>query len=401
MLDAYLYDGARTPFGRYCGGLSQVRPDDLAASVIKALVERNNFDPLLIEDVILGCVCQSGEDSRNIARYASLLAGLPVEVTGQTVNRLCASSLTAVIDAARAISCGEGEVFIAGGVESMTRAPLTFNKSNTAFSKDITVYDSAIGVRFPNPVIGKKFGHETMPETADNVARAENISREACDQFAFNSQQKWQTASSLGYFKEEIVAVSIPQKRGKPDIVIDTDEHPRADTSLEKMASMRPLFENGVVSAANASGINDGAVALLIANRQFGEQQKIQPIARILGSATGGVEPTVMGLGPVPACQKILNRLNLRLEQMNVIEINEAFASQVLGDMKQLGIAEDDPRINPNGGAISVGHPLGASGARLVLTAARQLQRSAGRYALISMCVGVGQGVAMIIERSE
>ncbi|MFT6625141.1 MAG: acetyl-CoA C-acetyltransferase [Cycloclasticus sp.] len=401
MLDAYLYDGARTPFGRYCGGLSQVRPDDLAAGVIKALVERNNFDPLLIEDVILGCVCQSGEDSRNIARYASLLAGLPVEVTGQTVNRLCASSLTAVIDAARAISCGEGEVFIAGGVESMTRAPLTFNKSNTAFSKDITVYDSAIGVRFPNPVIGKKFGHETMPETADNVARAENISREACDQFAFNSQQKWQTASSLGYFKEEIVAVSIPQKRGKPDIVIDTDEHPRADTSLEKMASMRPLFEDGVVSAANASGINDGAVALLIASRQFGEQQKIQPIARILGSATGGIEPTVMGLGPVSACQKILNRLDLKLEQMDVIEINEAFAAQVLGDMKQLGIAEDDPRINPNGGAISVGHPLGASGARLVLTAARQLQRSAGRYALISMCVGVGQGVAVVIERSE
>tara|TARA_R110002095_G_scaffold176972_1_gene154336 strand:+ start:114 stop:1319 length:1206 start_codon:yes stop_codon:yes gene_type:complete len=401
MLDAYLYDGARTPFGRYCGGLSQVRPDDLAAGVIKALVERNNFDPLLIEDVILGCVCQSGEDSRNIARYASLLAGLPVEVTGQTVNRLCASSLTAVIDAARAISCGEGEVFIAGGVESMTRAPLTFNKSNTAFSKDITVYDSAIGVRFPNPVIGKKFGHETMPETADNVARAENISREACDQFAFNSQQKWQTASSLGYFKEEIVAVSIPQKRGKPDIVIDTDEHPRADTSLEKMASMRPLFEDGVVTAANASGINDGAVALLIASRQFGEQQKIQPIARILGSATGGIEPTVMGLGPVSACQKILNRLDLKLEQMDVIEINEAFAAQVLGDMKQLGIAEDDPRINPNGGAISVGHPLGASGARLVLTAARQLQRSAGRYALISMCVGVGQGVAVVIERSE
>lgn len=401
MLDAYLYDGARTPFGRYCGGLAQVRPDDLAAGVIRALVERNNIDPLLIEDVILGCVCQSGEDSRNIARYASLLAGLPVEVTGQTVNRLCASSLTAVIDAARAISCGEGEVFIAGGVESMTRAPLTFNKSNTAFSKDIKVYDSAIGVRFPNPVIAKKFGHETMPETADNVARAENISREACDQFAFNSQQKWQAASSLGYFKEEIVAVNIPQKRGKPDIIIDTDEHPRADTSLEKMSSMRPLFEDGVVSAANASGINDGAVALLIASRQFGEQQKIQPIARILGSATGGVEPTVMGLGPVPACQKILNRLNLTLEQMDVIEINEAFAAQVLGDMKQLGIAEDDARINPNGGAISVGHPLGASGARLVLTAARQLQRSAGRYALISMCVGVGQGVAVVIERSE
>ncbi|MEH6503931.1 MAG: acetyl-CoA C-acyltransferase [Cycloclasticus sp.] len=401
MLDAYLYDGARTPFGRYCGGLAQVRPDDLAAAVIRALVERNNIDPLLIEDVILGCVCQSGEDSRNIARYASLLAGLPVEVTGQTVNRLCASSLTAVIDAARAISCGEGEVFIAGGVESMTRAPLTFNKSNTAFSKDIKVYDSAIGVRFPNPVIAKKFGHETMPETADNVARAENISREACDQFAFNSQQKWQAASSLGYFKEEIVAVNIPQKRGKPDIIIDTDEHPRADTSLEKMSSMRPLFEDGVVSAANASGINDGAVALLIASRQFGEQQKIQPIARILGSATGGVEPTVMGLGPVPACQKILNRLNLTLEQMDVIEINEAFAAQVLGDMKQLGIAEDDARINPNGGAISVGHPLGASGARLVLTAARQLQRSAGRYALISMCVGVGQGVAVVIERSE
>lgn len=401
MLDAYIYDGARTPFGKYCGSLAQVRPDDLAAGVIKALVERNNFDPLLIDEVILGCVCQSGEDSRNIARYASLLAGLPVEVSAQTVNRLCASSLAAIIDSARAITCGEGKVYIAGGVESMTRAPLTFNKSNTAFSKDIKIYDSAIGVRFPNPTIAKKFGHESMPETADNVARLEGISRESCDQFALNSQQKWAAATDKGYFKEEIVAVNIPQKRGEPEIVVDCDEHPRAGATLDKMSTMRPLFEEGVVTAANASGINDGASAVLIADRDFGTQHQLAPIARVLGGAAAGVEPSIMGLGPVPACQKILKRLGLSLEQMDVIEINEAFAAQVLGDMKQLGLAEDDPRVNPNGGAISVGHPLGASGARLALTAARQLQRTGGRYALISMCVGVGQGVAMVIERNE
>ncbi|MBQ0724992.1 MAG: acetyl-CoA C-acyltransferase [Cycloclasticus sp.] len=401
MLDAYIYDGARTPFGKYCGALAHVRPDDLAAGVIKALVERNKFDPLLIDDVILGCVCQSGEDSRNVARYASLLAGMPVEVSAQTVNRLCASSLAAIIDSARAITCGEGSVYIAGGVESMTRAPLTFNKSNTAFSKDIQVYDSAIGARFPNTEIGKKFGHESMPETADNVAKAENISRESCDKFAFNSQQKWAAATAKGYFTEEIVAVSIPQKRGKAPLIVDTDEHPRAEATLDKMASMGSLFQDGVVTAANASGINDGASAVLIANREFGTRHQITPIARVLGGATAGVEPSLMGLGPVPACKKILARLGLTLDQMDVIEINEAFAAQVLGDLKQLGLAEDDPRINPNGGAISVGHPLGASGARLALTAARQLQRSGGRYALISMCVGVGQGIAMVIERGE
>ena len=400
MLDAYIYDGARTAFGKYCGALAHVRPDDLAAAVIKALVERNNFDPALIDDVILGCACQSGEDSRNVARYATLAAGLPVEVSAQTVNRLCGSSLAAIIDAARAISCGEGSLFIAGGVESMTRAPLTFNKSNTAFSKDISVYDSAIGVRFPNPLIGKLYGHEAMPETADNVAKAVEISREQCDEFAYNSQQKWANATANGYFKEEIIPINIPQKRGKPDIIVDIDEHPRANATLDKMSSMRPLYEDGVVTAANASGINDGAAAVVIGSREFGEQHQLKPIARVLGGACAGIEPSQMGLGPVPACQKLLKRLGLSIDQMDIIEVNEAFAAQVLGGLKKLGIAEDDPRVNPNGGAISAGHPLGASGARLALTASRQLERTGGRYALITMCVGVGQGIAMVIERS-
>jgi len=399
MLDAYIYDGGRTAFGKYCGALAPVRPDDLAAGVIKALVERNSFDPLLIDDVILGCACQSGEDSRNVARYASLLAGLPVEVSGQTLNRLCGSSLAAIIDASRAITCGEGDVFIAGGVESMTRAPLTLNKAGSAYSKDIKIYDSAIGVRFPNSVFGKKYGHEAMPQTADNVAKAENISREECDEFALSSQEKWAKATDNGYFKEEIIAVNIPQKRGKDDIVVETDEHPRK-SSLDKMATMRALFEDGVVTAANASGVNDGAAAVLLGSRSFGEKHALKPIARVLGGATAGIEPSMMGLGPVPACRKLLERLDLTLDQMDVIEINEAFAAQVLGNLKQMGLAADDPRINPNGGAIAVGHPLGASGARIALTAARQLERTGGRYALISMCVGVGQGIAMVIERS-
>jgi acetyl-CoA C-acetyltransferase len=281
----------------------------------------------------------------------------------------------------------------------MTRAPLTFNKSNTAFSKDITVYDSAIGVRFPNPIIGQLYGHEAMPETADNVAKALHISREQCDVFAYQSQQKWAQATDKGYFKEEITPVNIPQKRGKPDIVVDTDEHPRAESTLDKMSTMRSLYEEGVVTAANASGINDGAAAVVVGSRDFGEQHQLKPIARILGGASAGVEPSMMGLGPVPACQKLLKRLGLRIDQMDIIEVNEAFAAQVLGGLKQLGIAEDDPRVNPNGGAISVGHPLGASGARLALTACRQLERTNGRYALITMCVGVGQGIAMVIER--
>ncbi|PHS73450.1 MAG: acetyl-CoA C-acyltransferase [Cycloclasticus sp.] len=400
MLNAYIYDGARTAFGKYCGSLAAVRPDDLAASVIKALVEGNDFNPALIDDVILGCVCQSGEDSRNIARYASLLAGLPVEVSAQTVNRLCASSLSAILDAARAISCGEGNVYIAGGVESMTRAPLTFNKSNTAYSKDINIYDSAIGVRFPNQVFGKLYGHESMPETAENVAKAENISREASDKFAYQSQKKWADATANGYFKDDIIAINIPQKRGKADTVVDTDEHPRPNTTADKMASMNSLLDGGVVTAANASGLNDGAVAVLMGNKAFGEQHHLKPIARVLGGASAGVEPSLMGLGPVPASQKVLKRLGLTLAQMDVIEINEAFAAQVLGDLKQLGLASDDPRINPNGGAIAVGHPLGASGARIALSAARQLQRTGGRYALITMCIGVGQGLAVVIERT-
>ncbi len=401
MLDAYIYDGARTPFGKYCGALAPVRPDDLAAGVIKALVERNGFDPALIDDVILGCACQSGEDSRNVARYAGLLAGLPIEVGGQTVNRLCGSSLAAIIDSARAITCGEGELFIAGGVESMTRAPLTFNKSGTAYSKDIKIYDSAIGVRFPNPEFGKQYGHDAMAVTADKVARAERVSRERCDQFAYDSQQKWAEATAKGYPAEEIVPVEIPQKRGKPPVVVEVDEHPRANPDRQKMAAMGTLFDDGVVTAANASGINDGASAVVVGSRQVGENHGMKPLARILGGATAGVEPSMMGLGPVPASQKLLKRLNLSLAQMDVIELNEAFAAQVLGDLQQLGIADGDPRINPNGGAIAVGHPLGASGARIALAAARQLQRVGGRYALISMCIGVGQGIAMVIERTE
>ncbi|MEL0083595.1 MAG: acetyl-CoA C-acyltransferase [Gammaproteobacteria bacterium] len=401
MLDAYIYDGARSPFGKYCGSLAPVRPDDLAAGVIRALVERNEFDPVLIDDVILGCACQSGEDSRNVARYATLLAGLPVSVSAQTVNRLCGSSLAAVIDAARAITSGEGELFIAGGVESMTRAPLTFNKANTAYSKDITVYDSAIGVRFPNKVFGEQFGHDAMAETAEKVAVAERVSRQQCDQWAFESQQKWERASGAGYFAEEIVPVVVPQKRGQPDRVVEVDEHPRFGADLEKMAAMNPLFDGGVVTAANASGINDGAAAVIVGSREFGQQHGLKPMVRVLGGAAAGVEPSVMGLGPVPATQKLLKRLGLKLDQMDVIEINEAFSAQLLGDLNQLGIATDDARINPNGGAIAVGHPLGASGARIALTAARQLQRCAGRYALVTMCIGVGQGIATVLERVE
>ncbi len=399
MLDGYIYDGLRTPFGRHAGALSPVRPDDMLAHVIRALVQRNSFSAQDYEDVIAGCTNQAGEDARNVARHAGLLSGLPVEVGGQTVNRLCGSGLAAIIDAARAVTCGEGDLFVAGGVESMSRAPFVLAKSETAFSRDFRMFDSTIGARFPNPKVEAEFGADTMPQTADNVARDLDLSREDADAFAARSQERYEAARAEGFFKEEIVPIEVPQGRKQPPLLVEADEHPRPGTNVEQLAKLRPLFEGGVVTAGNASGVNDGAGALLIGSRAIGERAGVAPRGRIVSAAIAGVPPRVMGLGPVPASQKALARAGLSLKDMDVIEINEAFAVQVLGCAKQLGIAFDDSRLNPNGGAIAVGHPLGASGARIALTALRQLERSGGRYALVSMCIGVGQGIAAVIER--
>lgn len=399
MLDGYIYDGLRTPFGRHAGALSPVRPDDMLAHVIRALVQRNSFSAQDYEDVIAGCTNQAGEDARNVARHAGLLSGLPVEVGGQTVNRLCGSGLAAIIDAARAVTCGEGDLFVAGGVESMSRAPFVLAKSETAFSRDYRMFDSTIGARFPNPKVEAEFGADTMPQTADNVARDLDLSREDADAFAARSQERYEAARAEGFFKEEIVPIEVPQGRKQPPLLVEADEHPRPGTNVEQLAKLRPLFEGGVVTAGNASGVNDGAGALLIGSRAIGERAGVAPRGRIVSAAIAGVPPRVMGLGPVPASQKALARAGLSLKDMDVIEINEAFAVQVLGCAKQLGIAFDDSRLNPNGGAIAVGHPLGASGARIALTALRQLERSGGRYALVSMCIGVGQGIAAVIER--
>ena len=399
MLDAYIYDGIRTAFGRHCGSLSTVRTDDLAAEVIKALVARSPFEADRIEDVIFGCANQAGEDNRNVARHASLLAGLPPSVPGQTVNRLCASGLAAVIDSARAVSCGEGELYLAGGVESMTRAPFVMGKAESAFSRKAEIYDTTIGTRFPNPRLDATYGNWAMPETAENVAREFGIGREACDRFSAWSQAKYETARKEGFYRDEILPLEIPTGRKTPPILFAEDEHPRPETDYEALARLKPLFPEGVVTAGNASGVNDGAAALFIGSRQIGDSQGVKPRARILASAAGGVEPRIMGMGPVDAVNKALDRAGRKLKDMDVIEINEAFASQMLGCMKALGLAFDDSRVNPNGGAIAVGHPLGASGARLALTAVRQLERSKGRYAVVSLCIGVGQGLAMIIER--
>lgn len=398
-MSAYIYDGLRTPFGRHAGALAKVRPDDLLASVIRTLIERNAFDKALYEDVIAGCTNQAGEDARNLARHAGLLAGLPVETGGLTVNRLCGSGLAAVIDAARAIRCGEGELFIAGGAESMSRAPFVMAKSETPFSRDFRAFDSTIGARFPNPEIERQFGADTMPETADNIAREVGLSRDAIDRFAAQSQARYAAALKSGFYNEEIKAIEVPQGRKKPAITVDKDEHPRPQSDLEALSGLKPLFAEGVVTAGNASGINDGAAALIIGSRAAGEHAGIKPRARIVAAAIAGVQPNVMGFGPVPASEKALSRAGLTLNDMDVIEINEAFAAQVLGCTTRLGIAGDDPRLNPNGGAIAVGHPLGASGARIALTATRQLEQIQGRYALISMCIGVGQGIAAVIER--
>lgn len=398
-MSAFIYDGLRTAFGRHAGSLSKLRPDDLLADVIRALVSRNAFALEHYEDVIAGCTNQAGEDARNLARHAGLLAGLPVETGGLTVNRLCGSGLAAVADAARAVRCGEGDLFIAGGAESMSRAPVVMAKSETPFSRNFRVFDSTIGARFPNPRIESTFGSDTMPETANNIAHDFGLSRELTDQFAAQSQARYEKARRSGFFKDEILPVEVSQGRKKPPLLVSEDEHPRPQSTPEALAGLRPLFEDGVVTAGNASGINDGAAALIIGSREAGERAGIKPRARIVSAAIAGVPPRVMGLGPVPASEKALARAELTLNDMDVIEINEAFAAQVLGCTTKLGLDPSDPRLNPNGGAIAVGHPLGASGARIALTATRQLEQIGGRYALISLCIGVGQGIAAVIER--
>jgi acetyl-CoA C-acetyltransferase len=399
MEHAFIYDGLRTPIGRHAGSLAPVRPDDLLGGVIKELIRRNPFKPQQYEDAVIGCTNQAGEDARNVARHAALLAGLPTDIGGLTVNRLCGSGLAAVIDTARAASCGQGELFVAGGVESMSRAPFVMAKAESPYSREMKVFDSTIGARFPNPRIGKCFGQDTMPETADNVARDHAISRDDSDRFALASQEKYARAKAAGFYEEELLSVSVPGAKKGAETMIGADEHPRPNTTMERLAELKPLFANGVVTAGNASGINDGAAALIVGNRRAGESAGKQPIARLLAAAVAGVEPRVMGLGPVPASHKALARAGLSLKDIDVIELNEAFASQVLGCLKLLGVAFDDARVNPNGGAIAIGHPLGASGTRLALTAIRQLHRTGGRYALATMCIGVGQGIAAVFER--
>jgi acetyl-CoA C-acetyltransferase len=402
MLDAYLYDGLRSPIGRHAGKLAPMRPDDLAAEVIKEVVSRNNIDPAQISDVVLGCVNQAGEDSRNVARFAALLSGLPPTTPGATVNRLCASGLQAVVDSARAVSCGEGELYIAGGVESMSRAPYVMSKSDAPYGREVKLYDSTIGSRFPNPRIVKQYGNHSMPETGDNVARDFGITREQADEFALASQQKYATAEKEGFYAGEILPIALPaKKKDAPRETVSTDEHPRRDSTMAALAKLKPLFEGGVVTAGNASGVNDGAAALLIGSRSWGERNGKKPIARIRAAASAAVEPRIMGVGPAYAIPRALERAGLKLSDMDIIEINEAFASQVLGCLKIMNVELKDPRVNPNGGAIAIGHPLGASGARLALTVARELQQSGGKYAAVSLCIGVGQGLAVILERVQ
>jgi 3-oxoadipyl-CoA thiolase len=400
-MQAFICDAQRTPIGRYGGSLASVRADDLAAVPIAALMERHpDMDWSRVDDVLMGCANQAGEDNRNVARMASLLAGLPVDVPGATINRLCASGLDAVGSVARAIRAGDIDLAIAGGVESMTRAPFVMPKAETAFSRGNAVYDTTIGWRFVNPKMKAQYGIDSMPQTGDNVAEDYEISREDQDAFALRSQQRWAAAEGAGVFREEIAPVTIPQRKGDP-IVVDRDEHPRPDTSAEKLAKLRGI--NGpdlTVTAGNASGVNDGAAALLVASEQATKDHDLTPIARVVAMSAAGVEPRIMGVGPIPACRKVLDRAGLTVDQMDVVELNEAFASQGIATLRALGIPEDADHVNANGGAIAIGHPLGMSGARLVMTAALQLKRTGGRYALCTMCVGVGQGVALILERA-
>jgi 3-oxoadipyl-CoA thiolase len=400
MEEAFLCDGIRTPVGRYGGALSSVRTDDLGAIPLKALMERNpEVDWEAVDDVIMGCANQAGEDNRNVARMASLLAGLPQTVPGATVNRLCGSGLDAVGIAARAIKSGDQQLLIAGGVESMSRAPFVMGKASTAFSRNAEIFDTTIGWRFANKLLQKQYGLDSMPETAENLAEKYHISREDQDEFAWRSQQKAGQAQESGRFAEEIVPVSIPQRKADP-LLVEQDEHPRPETKLEKLGKLStPFRENGCITAGNASGVNDGAAALIVASETMAKKQKLTPIARIIGMATAGVEPRIMGYGPVPATQKLLSMTGVSLDEIGVIELNEAFAAQALAVLRALKLSDDDPRVNPNGGAIALGHPLGMSGARLALTAMRELQLRKERYALCTMCIGVGQGISLLIER--
>ncbi|MGV2129111.1 3-oxoadipyl-CoA thiolase [Agrobacterium vitis] len=400
MTEAFICDYIRTPIGRFGGALSSVRADDLGAVPLKALLAKHaNLDWEAVDDVIFGCANQAGEDNRNVARMSLLLAGLPVSVTGTTINRLCGSGMDAVIAAARAVKSGESELMIAGGVESMSRAPFVMPKAETAFSRNAEIYDTTIGWRFVNPLMKKQYGVDSMPETGENVAEDYKISRQDQDAFAVRSQNKASEAQASGRLGREITPVTIPQRKGDP-VIVDKDEHPRA-TTIETLAKLGTPFkkEGGTVTAGNASGVNDGAAALIIASEAAARKYGLTPIARILGGATAGVPPRVMGIGPAPASQKLLDRLGLTQQQLDIIELNEAFASQGLATLRQLGIADDDPRVNRNGGAIALGHPLGMSGARITGTAALELSLTGGRYSLSTMCIGVGQGIAVALER--
>ncbi|CAE6934764.1 3-oxoadipyl-CoA thiolase [Paraburkholderia domus] len=399
MNDAFICDAIRTPIGRYGGALKDVRADDLGAVPIKALIERNpGVVWQALDDVIYGCANQAGDDNRNVARMSALLAGLPTDASGTTINRLCGSGMDAVGTAARAIKAGEARLMIAGGVESMTRAPFVMGKASSAFSRQADIYDTTIGWRFINPLMKRQYGVDSMPETAENVAVEFGISRADQDAFALSSQQKAARAQHDGTLAQEIVGVEIAQKKGDP-VRVTLDEHPR-ETSLESLGKLKGVVRpDGSVTAGNASGVNDGACALLLANREAADQYGLRRRARVVGMATAGVEPRIMGIGPAPATQKLLKQLNMTLDQFDVIELNEAFASQGLAVLRTLGLRDDDPRVNPNGGAIALGHPLGASGARLITTALYQLERINGRFALCTMCIGVGQGIALVIER--
>jgi 3-oxoadipyl-CoA thiolase len=400
MNDAFICDAIRTPFGRYGGALSSIRADDLAALPIRTLIERNpGMDPAAIEDIIYGCANQAGEDNRNVARMAGLLAGLPTVVPGTTLNRLCGSSLDAIGTAARAIKAGEMDLLIAGGVESMSRAPFVLAKAESAFSRSAKIEDTTIGWRFVNPLTKARYGIDSMPETAENVAEQFGISRADQDLFALRSQQRCAAAQASGFFQTEIAPVRIPLKKGQEKLV-EADEHPRGDVTLAELAKLKGVArEGGTVTAGNASGVNDGACALLIASGEAAKKHGLKPRARVLAMAAVGIEPRIMGYGPLLAVQKVLSKAGLTLADMDVIELNEAFAAQGLAVMRGLGLADDDARVNPNGGAIAIGHPLGASGARLVTTALCQLEKQGGRYGLCTMCIGVGQGIALIIER--
>jgi acetyl-CoA acyltransferase len=400
MKDAFIVDGIRTPVGSFGGSLSPVRPDDMAALVIRELIKRNPaIEPSSIEEIFFGCANQAGEDNRNVARMAGLLSGLPYTVPAETINILCASGLAATAAAARAVRSGDGEIFIAGGVESMTRAPFVMGKASAAWSRDVQMFDTSIGWRFVNPLMKSMYGVDTMGETAENVAAKYSISREDQDLFAYNSQIKASKSNNNNVFVEEIVKVEIPSRKGDP-MIFDRDEFLKPNTSLEALAKLKPAFrQGGTVTAGNSSGINDGAVALLIASESAIKTSDLKPVARIVSYAVAGVEPAVMGIGPVEAAPKALKKAGIGFDDLSVIELNEAFAAQSLGCIRGWGLQDNDPRINPNGGAIAIGHPLGMSGARLVLTAMRQLQRTNGKYALCTMCVGVGQGYAMVIEK--